>query len=101
MTRSPHGSAAPGTPSLPFESAEPPCEDDALPVESPVPRAVNKAGIFWTIHIVSVAGSMLLVSGIPDSETPGILCSGVCFGLPGGFLLGTIVMLLLHNKPTA
>jgi hypothetical protein len=100
-TRSPHVSPVSGAPALPIGPAESPSEGDPPPEETPVPRAVNKAGIFWTILLVSVAGSMLLVSAMPDSETPGVLCSGVCFGLPGGFLLGTVAMLLLRKKPAA
>jgi hypothetical protein len=100
-TPSPHVTPDSATPARSSAPVELPCADDPPPEEKQVPRGLNKLRIFWIAFLIGSAGSALLAWDIFDIRKPDLLCGGLCFGVPGGFLLGTLVMLLLRKKPSA
>jgi hypothetical protein len=98
-TRSPHVCPRPLPPALSVAPAEAIAEDDRRSKRPQSQQGINKIRIYWIVFIVGFSSLMIPASVIFGIEMPGVLWGALCFGLPCGFLLATLVMLLVRNTP--
>ncbi len=92
-TPDPATSAPPAVPTGSFSA------DDYTREGRLLPPAANRLRTIWSVHLVAVGASMLVMWLVFKNEMSGILGGGLCFGIPTGFVLSTLAMLLLRKRP--
>ncbi len=99
-TRTTHVIASPTTCNPSVTPTETLSETDPLPEVRAISRQGKMALTFWFILLVCVASSVHAAS-VSNEDATGIVTSGLCCGLPVGFLLSTLALLLFRmNKRT-